>query len=448
MDQGLPDVFAVPVGHRVLVHSPRRRLSALLNRPAARLLNQPEPGPLRELAAELHRPLPELPPQAGPLLPCFLGLIPTRGCNGACRYCDFGAGQAAGEVLDARVAVAAVDWMANTAHAAGRRTLDVHFFGGEPFIAAARDTVTAAVHRTRMRSARLQLTPHLEASTNGVCDENTAQWIGDHFQAIVLSLDGPADIHDAHRPLRSGGGSHAQATRTARILAAGATKLCLRACITAHTADRMEEIAAHLAELRPALINFETLSPCADAQAAGLQPPEPFAFVRRLMRARRRLAALGVHIEYAATGGDEPRLTACPLGRDAAIVSPDGTVASCYLLPERWQARGLDLTLGRAGTAGVRVDGDAPERLRGLMLDKPRCQRCFCRWKCAGGCHVEVTPPGCSLDYSPYCVQTRLVHAWELLCAMGRPADADALLADTAQMEALAFNSDDRWNRG
>jgi uncharacterized protein len=297
-----------------------------------------------------------------------------------------------------------------------------------------------------MEAARLGVAPHLEASTNGVHDEALMRWAGDHFDAIVLSLDGRAEIHDVHRPLSGGGGSHAAAMRTARILGSSRAALCLRACISSRSVERMSETASYfLTELEPSVVNFEPVREAEPAQADGIEAPEPFAFARGFAQAHEILGRAGVEVVYGGTGAGTVRFTACPVGRDAVIVSADRALCGCYLLPDRWERRGLDLRIGRAGIeAGVVVDQTAIERLRALVLDKPRCGRCFCRWTCAGGCHVDHTYPGCRRDYTAYCAQTRVITAWQLLGNMGCADLAQALLTGSAAMEALAYRQSDR----
>ena len=91
--------YSVPVCDAWLVYDPLRGFSTLANREAIRQAqsntsNSDDPG-LAVLAKMLQSP-PVSPPQKkrGQLDPDFLGLIPTRGCNLSCRYCDFGASQA------------------------------------------------------------------------------------------------------------------------------------------------------------------------------------------------------------------------------------------------------------------------------------------------------------------------------------------------------------------
>jgi uncharacterized protein len=438
-------VFAIPVLDRWLIHAPLHRTSAVVNRAAIEELASASDSSL--LAAELDDPIDAEPAvRTGPVDPQFLGLVPTRACNLACVYCGFGANPGAAH-MDPRLAARAVDWMAGHAASSGRGTLDVHFFGGEPF--AAPEVVEVAVHRTRARAAELGLEPRLEVATNGFYGETWAQFAGDYFSTVVLSLDGFAGVQDRHRPLAPGRGSFDQVVHTARILSRSAADFCLRVCVAGDSVDQLAEtVDWFCTELRPTAIDFEVLQPTPESERAGLRPPDPYEFARQVMAARQVALAHGVEAIYAATGTDRPRRTFCPLGNDALILHPDGRVSACYLPEAEWQAHGLDLDLGRFNGA-MDLDAGAVARVRGLTAEKPRCERCFCRWSCAGGCHVKHSFPGCPTTYDDFCIQTRLIAACTLLDGLEQSALCDALFASKAGMERLASRPSDLvedWN--
>ena len=110
-------VFTVPVLDRFLVYAPLHGLSALVNRQTLQSLRQslasdavPPPPVIQPLLTQLTTTTPTLPSvRVGPFKqPLFLGLIPTRGCNMGCRYCDFAAPKHNGPVMSLSLARAAV----------------------------------------------------------------------------------------------------------------------------------------------------------------------------------------------------------------------------------------------------------------------------------------------------------------------------------------------------
>jgi radical SAM protein with 4Fe4S-binding SPASM domain len=445
--------FLVPIGRHWLFYAPLQATAALVNEAAAQALRD---GRLDALPVSnrpalemiLANPQGDVSPREGALAPTMLGIVPTRGCNMACSYCNFEGPSAALTTMPLSTATAAVDWAASQVAGVGGDTLSVQFFGGEPFVA--RDVVETVVHRARAVAASSGIGVRFDASTNGNYGASTCRFIADHFDSIVLSLDGPADVQDRNRPLSHGRSSATIVERTGRMLGESPIELCLRMCVTQESVQRMRAIVQWMiASFDPNTIDLETLTPGPLAEKAGLRPPDPYLFARGAVECQRIGRDAGVSVIYAAALGVPPRKTFCPVGSDAAIVLPDGVIAACYLQPEEWVARDLDLRYGHIDATGqVHVDRAALQAVRTLPAHKPRCADCFCRFGCAGGCHVNQTYPGCADTYTDFCTQTRVLTAIRLLQEIGADAMAEALLADRQAMAALAVRHGDGLRAG
>ena len=380
----------------------------------------------------------------GPINPAFLGIIPTRRCNLSCLYCDFGAMRASDGQMDLRMAAKAVDWIVETAYHLRQDAFEIHFFGGEPF--AGQAVIEVAVHRARALAGRTGMAARFEVATNGFFSDDAARFAGHYFDTVVLSFDGPEDIHDRNRPVDRSRGSFTRVARTASLLSRSPVELCLRTCVTRESVRTMETIARWFAEtFQPSIIDFETLQPTPESKEAGLRPPDPYDFAEHYAQSRRILKGLGIDAVCASAVTGEIGNSFCPVGKDTAILSPDGRVSSCYLLRESWEKRGLDMDIGRFSDDGtMHLNMDSIERLRSLVKDKPRCEGCFCRWTCAGGCHVNHSYPGSPPQYTEFCIQTRLITACSLLDGLGMEQEMEKLLSDRAAMEALALAPSDR----
>lgn len=448
------DIYAVPVGKDYLVHSPLKGVTAMINKAALcrliKLLRGLESEysadyPTGLLYTELSTPAVPVKKRSGPVDPFFLGLIPTRKCNMSCRYCDFGSKKASTFQMPLSLAVTAIDQTAQYIKKSGRQVWEIHFFGGEPF--SAPEVVITSVHRARLISETMGLVPHFEVSTNGVFDENLARFVGDYFDAVILSFDGFEDIHDYQRPINQFTGSFKTVLKTASLLSKSCTELCLRCCISGHNVLRMEEIAQWFCEqFKPAVINFETVRETHESRAYGILAPDPFDFAVNYLKARRIIENYGFDAVYSAAEADKPRDTFCPVGKDSLIVSPEGVVSSCYLPQETWMAKGMDMKVGEISKGRIlTIDPAAIERLRDLVAIKhERCDRCFCRWSCAGGCHVKQSYPCTPVRYNSFCIQTRIINACTLLDRLNLRDVADRLQDNKSQMEILALHDSDR----
>ena len=446
------EVFAVPLLDRVLLYACLHPLAALMTQTAAiqlsRCLDTGTPlasDALTQVACALRHPTQPVPqPRHGSFSPSFLGLLPTRACNLACIYCGFSANVASRQAMDLSTARDAVSWYANAVDHACQPQLEIRFFGGEPF--CGEHIIDLVVHLARTRAEDCHGTVSFEVATNGACDARRARWAADNFDTIVLSLDGPASVQNRHRPYSDGRGSFDIVARNTRIFSEGSADLFIRACVTSGSVDGMAETAAWFCEnFRPAGVAFEPLQPCTESSQAGLEPPTAWAFASNFIEACDVLDAYGVESIYSPADIRARRVSFCPVGHDAAIVSPDGTVSACYLLQRDWESRGLDLTLGHLNGAGLEPRENALEGVRSLNVhNKPRCSDCFCKWHCAGGCHVNHPcddPPG---TYDRLCTGTRIIALHNILQAMGQRQVAQNWLADPAAVERSVHRRSDR----
>lgn len=444
------DFYSVPIRDRRLIYAPLHRLAALVDRNAAEEIRagvesgasvQGTIAPILERLRSAGSDPPEH--REGALDdPLFLGLIPTRGCHLGCRYCDFPASLPGSPVMALGLARHAIDAYLGLVASHGRDRAEVHFFGGEPF--DAEEVVHFAVEYASMCAAKLGLAIRFEVTTNGAYSETRCEWIADHFDSVVLSLDGPPDVQDRQRPKLGGGGSSAIVTRSARILSAGTCELILRACVAQESVGRMEETARWMGqEFVTSTVCFESLVPNPRSEEAGLAPPDPWEFARNFLLASRLLGAKGIEAVLATADLRSCRAYLCPVGRDALIVSPDGAVDACYLPCASW--RGLDLHLGSVHGPRIDIDGESLRRVRSLsVLDERLCADCLCRYHCVGGCrvgHDTGRPPG---EYDAICIQTRIVTFGQLLDRLGQREAVDEWLADRTALEASVWRPSDR----
>lgn len=446
----MDNIFLIPVANQYLLYSPLHHLSALMDRRAVQLLRaglqtkSVLPDVLQPIAEQLVSAQIDPPAvRAGALDdPLFLGIIPTRNCNMGCRYCDFAAPKLDGPVMSFDVARRAVDAYLELLRANGREYGEIHFFGGEPFFAM--EVVQFIVEYATLRASERKLNLHFEAITNGIYNTNHCRWIADSFDTIILSLDGPADIQGLQRPARNGQNPFATIVRNARIFSDSAVELIIRVCVTSNTVARMTEIADWLGqEFRPSTICFETLTESQLSRASGLTPPSPWEFARHFVDAAQVLDGYGIETVCSTTNLRNIQTTFCPVGKDALIVSPDGTLNACYLLPEDWSRSNLDLRFGRVAEEGFEIEHQALQRIRNLSVyDKELCSHCLCRYHCAGGCHVNHDPSKLHC-YDDLCVQTRLITIAKLLLQMGQDNLVDAWLADRPAMEASVLQLTD-----
>ncbi|MCU0643835.1 MAG: radical SAM protein [bacterium] len=446
-----PSIFILPVLDKFLLYAPLHELSALLNEAAVLQVKQalaksnpdsltPE---LADLLSVLQAPPVQNPDRTGELDSQFLGIIPSRRCNMSCVYCDFGANLSPEEVIDPDIVVSAIDYFAALTEQKKKQFFMIQFFGGEPFVE--QEIIDIAVHHTRLVGSKIGLIPHLEALTNGYFSERQRIFIKEYFDRIVISFDGFKKYHDKTRPKNSRQGSFEKVVDNLKYLSTCNVELSIRCCITSESVDEMEAIAQWFCEeFNLDKVNFETLTPNHETEQAKIYPPDPYLFAQHCVRSWRILRENHVEPAYAPISLDKAQTTSCPVGRDVLIVHPDGTIASCYLLKQDWDKKQLDLAVGKVYQNGrMEIDFEKIKQLRNLVYSKPRCESCFCRFGCAGNCHVNSTYPGSPQTYTDFCIHTRIITACRLLEEMGQQQMADEFLDDANALKNLALQKSD-----
>jgi len=182
----------LPVLDQYLLYAPLRGLAVLLNAAAVRVVSgclscggQVAPGSLGDVLAALSSGSVSPPaPRQKDLKPGFLGILPTRGCNLACRYCGFVPRERQTQVMDLELARDAIDWYLDLVYEGGNRAAEIHFFGGEPFHAP--EVVEFCVHYARLKALGAGIALRFEVATNGVFSQGRAQWLADTFDDVIL----------------------------------------------------------------------------------------------------------------------------------------------------------------------------------------------------------------------------------------------------------------------
>jgi uncharacterized protein len=97
---------------------------------------------------------------------------------------------------------------------------------------------------------------HCMQSNGTLINEAWCRFISDHDVSIGLSIDGPADIHDAHRKTRSGRGSHQAAMKGLRQLQAHGIPFHVISVITQQSLGRATDIYQFFYNLGIAQLGF------------------------------------------------------------------------------------------------------------------------------------------------------------------------------------------------
>jgi len=328
----------------------------------------------------------------------------THACNLACGYC-FAARYRSAPAMAPEVACGAIERLFDP-----RRDLAISFFGGEPLLAWR--TVAAAMdHAERLARARgVRASFHITTNAT-LLDAAKAGALRRRNCSLLVSLDGPADLHNAARPARDPRLDSHAATMAAlgRMKALGMARRVTARATYPMDAPRLVERLAFLAALQDeGTIAGFSIEPAVMAEGCGGRGGEEYdadalrreyhdaarLFVRRLREGRRtnffhfrKLLSRLLHRQV--TGSE------CGAGVGYLAVGPDGTLYACHR---------------EAGTRIGHLETGVDEERRCAWLDnrlytRPACRACWARHLCGGGCRqiaaeqgrplTEIFPPRC-----------------------------------------------------
>lgn len=187
--------------------------------------------------------------RTGPLGIKALCLHVSHDCNLRCEYCFASKGdyQTGRKMMPQEVALKAVDFLVE--HSGKRHNIEIDFFGGEPLMNF--ETVKKAVAYGREIERHVGKHFYFTITTNAtLLNDERIEFINEHMDNVVISIDGRKEVHDAVRHDVLGNGSYDRILPLAQKLVAGrkGKSYFIRGTFTAKNKDFSNDIF-HLTDL-------------------------------------------------------------------------------------------------------------------------------------------------------------------------------------------------------
>jgi len=307
----------------------------------------------------------------------------TYACNLACVYC-FAGGNRPGAAMTMEVARKGIQLLDP------RAAVDVAFFGGEPLLAW--DLIRQVMTEARALAAKRKTRAKFHITTNGLLlDVEQVRFLSDQPCSMLVSLDGPEEIHNATRPARDPQRNSFRSTMNALNCARGSAlgrRIMARATFDGCEPQLVRRLEFFAALEDAGLIRGYSIEPavlgegCArrssglDRNAIAREYHEAAEwFVSRVRAGRaasffhfRKLLDRILHVKHSGTE--------CGAGNGYITVGPDGTLYACH--------RGKGTEIGH-------VSSGFDEELRSVWADnrvyaRDGCMKCWARYLCGGGC--------------------------------------------------------------
>ena len=317
----------------------------------------------------------------------------AHACNLACSYCFAGQGSYHGSagLMSLQIGKKALDFLIN--NSAGRRHLEVDFFGGEPLLNW--NVVKALVQYGRELEKEHNKLFRFTLTTNGVLlDEEVIAFCNQEMQNVVLSLDGRKEVHDRFRVDRNGNGSYDHVVpRFQRFVQQRGEKgYYIRGTYTRQNTDFLSDIL-HMADLGFTQLSMEPVvmkqgDPCAlreeDLPILYKQYELLAAEMLRRKRQGRGFSFYHYNIDLEHGPCVYKRLSGCGSGTEYMAVTPEGDLYPCHQFVGEEQYRLGDL---EHGVTNLKL---RDEFSKNNLYSHPECRACWAKLYCAGGCAANA----------------------------------------------------------
>jgi uncharacterized protein len=274
-----------------------------------------------------------------------------------------------------------------------RESVTLVLFGGEPLLnlAALKAAVTEAEAVTQAAGKKLLVS----LTTNGTRFTSEAlDFLCEHRIDVSISIDGPADVHDANRRFarKSGGGTYADVVAGIKLLRAhGLRPPAARVTLMPDQWARIPEVFGHLLGLGFLEVGIAPASPVtAQLLPTREQDEALFAGFSRLAERFAREAALGRVLPFsnlldllARLHTGHAKASPCGAGLGYLAMDADGRFFLCHRFAgaERFGVGDVNAGVDHAKIRACLAAQAAPRH--------EACGACWARSLCAGGCHYE-----------------------------------------------------------
>lgn len=332
-------------------------------------------------------------------------------CNLACRYCFAEEGEYHGRraLMSLEVGKKALDYLIE--NSGSRRNLEVDFFGGEPLMNW--DVVKELVHYGRSKEKEYNKNFRFTLTTNGVLlDDEVMEFVNKEMSNVVLSLDGRKEINDKMRPFRNGKGSYDLIVPKFQKMAESRnqTNYYIRGTFTRNNLDFSKDII-HYADLGFKQMSIEPVVADPDEEYAlreedipGILEEYDKLAVEYIKRKKEGRGFNFFHFMIDLQQGPcvLKRMAGCGSGTEYLAVTPWGDLYPCHQFVGQ-----EDFLLGNVFD-GIKNTAVRDEFKMCNVYAKDKCQDCFAKFYCSGGCaansykfHGSITDAydiGCEME--------------------------------------------------
>ena len=314
-------------------------------------------------------------------------------CNLRCAYCFAAQGDFGGErmLMPFEVAKKAIDFLIEKS--AGRRNLEVDFFGGEPLMNF--DVVKQTVEYARSLEKEHGKNFRFTITTNGLLlDDDKIDFINREMSNCILSFDGRKSVHDRLRLRVGGTGCYDRVLPLFQKLVALRSSdkdYYVRGTYTKYNLDFVNDIK-HMLNLGFREISVEPVvsEERLDYSVKEEDLPTIFCEYEKLANFVIEQTTAGKPFDFFHFMIDLnqgpcaiKRLRGCSCGNEYVAVTPSGEIYPCHQFvgQEEWKMGNV-----LNGTLNLEMKNQFAVT---NVYSKPECKECWAKFYCSGGCNAN-----------------------------------------------------------
>ncbi|MCT4595015.1 MAG: thioether cross-link-forming SCIFF peptide maturase [Anaeromicrobium sp.] len=314
-------------------------------------------------------------------------------CNIRCKYCFASQGDFKGNrlLMSEEVGMKALDLLIEKS--GNRRNLEVDFFGGEPLMNF--EVVKNLVEYGRKREKEFNKKFRFTITTNGLLlDDEKMEYINEHMDNVVLSIDGRKDVNDNMRYTINGNGTYDIIVPKFKKFAniRGNKNYYVRGTFTRENLNFSKDVL-HLADLGFKQTSVEPVVDSEENDYAIREEDLDIIFKEYELLAdeyvRRTNEGEGFNFFHFMIDLNQgpcviKRLSGCGAGSEYLAVTPEGDIYPCH------QFVGNDkFKMGDVFTKNVNAElGNVFKNAH--VYNKEKCNDCWAKFYCSGGCHANA----------------------------------------------------------
>ena len=331
-------------------------------------------------------------------------LFLTNQCNLRCSYCYASSGDYPKKYMNWDIAKSAIDFVVREVieHNLPSVTLGFHG-GGEPTLN--QHILFKSTDYIRQIIDNKNISLHITGAFNGYWSKKVRNYILKNFTEISLSFDGLPIVQNYQRPTVSGKGSSQRLFETLSALDKADFSYGIRMTATKFSVGYLTDSVSYICErFRPRKIQVEPVFTTGRARQNFSGVMEYDSFIEQFIKAFRIARQHNVELFYSGARVDVLTERFCLAVCRALVVTPEGDVTTCFEIFGHEHPLSYRFFIGNYKQGNFAINTDKLNRhLSHTVKNLPGCEKCFCRWHCAGDCVVKINVENDNFQISDRC---------------------------------------------